>query len=296
MGTQETSAVYLFYGGFEMTTENNPNNNVRNYIKIVGILIKEFIVFWLIGALTTGIRFTDSILEQAFHAALFIFAIYTYIRWSMKKQGITLEECRITKFRCSVPDILRAIGIPLIISIGILIVAGGIRPTGIDLKDLAYLLLLGFIRSSVASGVTEELFFRGYLFKYIERKSNWKTAIFFSSLLFGLAHIIGTTSFIQSLLTFLGTASLGVLFAVMTYQHGTIWPSVFVHMVMNSKERLIGFDKSSSLFVFDFINIPVQTQLLICWGIVFIISTITTLIYLRKSRKTEKPMYIFPQL
>lgn len=270
-----------------MKTDNIPNNRFRKYAEIIWILIKSFIIFFLIGIVTTGFRLTDGILGQLFHTTLFIFAIYIFIRLSMKKKGITLEECRITKFRCSMSDILRAIGIPLIVIIGIVIIAGGIRPTGVDLKSLAYPSLLAFIRSGVGNSVSEELFFRGYLFKSIERKADWKAAVFFSSLLFGLAHIIGSTSIIYAVMIFLGTASLGALLAVITYKHGTIWPSVFVHMVMNSKERLVGFDKSSSIFVFDFVNTSMETQLIICWGIVSIISAIITLFYLQKLKKAE---------
>ncbi len=270
-----------------MTTDNIRKPSDKNYIEIIGILIKAKLIFWIIRRLTTDIRLIDGILGQLLHTALFILVIYTYIRQSVKKQGITLEECRITKFRCSKQDILRAIGIPLIISLGVLIVAGGMRPTEVDLNDLAYFSLSNFIWSSIASGVTEELFYRGYVFKSVETKSDWKSAVFFSSVLFGLGHIGGSITTMHAVSSFLGSASLGVLFAVMTYKHGTIWPSVLVHMVMNSKERLLGFYESSSLFVFDFENTPMEIQLIIAWIVCSIVSAITIWVYLQKSRKAE---------
>ncbi len=263
-----------------MTVDNPQKTTVKDYAKIIWLLIKAEIVFFSIR-LATNIRFIDGLFGELFHTALFVLVIFAYIRQSAKKQGLTLQECRITPFRCDKQDVLRAVGITIIVMSVIAIIAGEIRPTGIDSGNLVYISLLNFIQSSVGSGIGEELFFRGYLFKRVEEKSDWKVAVIFTSIFFGLGHILGGITPAHMFFSFVGSASLGALFSVMTYKHSTIWGSVLIHMCMNSKERLIGFSESSSLFVFDFVNIPIEVQSSIAWGVISVISFIFILIDLR---------------
>jgi len=270
-----------------MTTDTPQKTAVKDYAEILWLLIKAEIVFIIIR-LATSIRFTGGIFGGLFHTALFVLAIFWYIRQSAEKQGLTLQDCRITPFRCDKQDVLRAVGITIIMMSVIAMIAGGIRPTGIDSGDLVYISLLNFIQSSVESGIGEELFFRGYLFKRVEEKSNWKVAVIFTSIFFGLGHILGGITPAHMFFSFVGSASLGALFSVMTYKHGTIWGSVLIHMCMNSKERLIGFSESSSLFVFDFVNTPIEVQSSIAWGVISAISFIFILIDLRTLGKTSK--------
>jgi len=261
--------------------------NLKGYAEIIGLLIKAQIIF-LIIRLATNIRFIGGIFGELFHTTLFVLVIFVYIRQSAEKQGLTLQECRITPVRCNKQDVLRAVCIIITVTSGIAIIAGGIRATGIDPGNLAYISLLNFIQSSVGSGIGEKLFFRGYLFKRVEEKSNWKAAVILTSIFFGLGHIFGGITPAHMIFSFVGSASLGALFSVMTYKHGTIWSSVLIHMCMNSKERLIGFSESSSLFVFDFVNIPIEVQVSISWGVISIISLIVILIDLRTFGKTSR--------
>ena len=270
-----------------MMADNPQKATVSGYAEIIGFLIKAEIAFIIIR-LAASIRFTGGIFAELFHTALFVLVIFAYIRESAKRQGLTLQECRITPFRCNKQDVLRAVGIITIVMSVIAIIAGGIRPTGIDPSNLAYISLLNFIQSSVGSGIGEELFFRGYLFKRVEEKSNWKAAVILTSIFFGLGHIFGGITPAHMFFSFVGSASLGALFSVMTYKHGTIWSSVLIHMCMNSKERLIGFSESSSLFVFDFVNIPIEVQSSIAWGVISLVSVIVILIDLRTLGITNK--------
>ena len=79
--------------------------------------------------------------------------------------------------------------------------------------------------------LTEELFFRGVLLRTLA-KSNQRFAIFASAFFFGLVH--GNLQ--QFILAFL----LGIFLAHITIKHGSIIPSVIVHMFINIVSSIIG--------------------------------------------------------
>lgn len=79
--------------------------------------------------------------------------------------------------------------------------------------------------------LTEELFFRGVLLRTLA-KSNQRFAIFASAFFFGLVH--GNLQ--QFIIAFL----LGIFLAHITIKHGSIIPSVTVHMFINIVTSIIG--------------------------------------------------------
>ncbi len=83
----------------------------------------------------------------------------------------------------------------------------------------------------ILAPITEELFFRGVLLRTLA-KSNQRFAIFASAFFFGLVH--GNLQ--QFILAFL----IGIFLAHITIKHGSIIPSVIVHMFINSVSTLIG--------------------------------------------------------
>ncbi len=81
------------------------------------------------------------------------------------------------------------------------------------------------IYTCVVAPVTEELFFRGMLLHCFS-KANQRFAVFFSALFFGLAH--------ANLPQFTLAFTLGLFLAHITLIHGSIVPSIVVHVFVNS--------------------------------------------------------------
>ena len=81
------------------------------------------------------------------------------------------------------------------------------------------------IYACIMAPVTEELFFRGMLLRVFS-KANQRFAVFATAFFFGLAH----GNLPQFSLAFL----LGIFLAHMTLKHGSIIPSIIVHMFINS--------------------------------------------------------------
>ncbi|MBQ9894344.1 MAG: CPBP family intramembrane metalloprotease [Ruminococcus sp.] len=94
---------------------------------------------------------------------------------------------------------------------------------------------LGFVISIVytciIAPVTEEFFFRGMLLKVFS-KANQRFAVFATAVFFGLAH----GNLPQFLLAFL----LGIFLAHITLKHGSIIPSIVVHIFVNTFVTVMG--------------------------------------------------------
>jgi len=73
---------------------------------------------------------------------------------------------------------------------------------------------------------TEELFFRGFLFKGLREKYGWVNALMFSSIIFALFH--------GQLATLLPTFMLGALFAYMFQKTGSVLPGMLLHFSINA--------------------------------------------------------------
>ena len=86
--------------------------------------------------------------------------------------------------------------------------------------------LILLIGGAVVAPFVEEVFFRGFIFPGLRNRWSWQVAAVLSAGLFSLAHIIPTS--------FLPIFILGLIFAFLYQISGSIWPSVFMHMLTNS--------------------------------------------------------------
>lgn len=95
--------------------------------------------------------------------------------------------------------------------------------------------ILFYILTMFCVGFLEELLFRGFLFRMIE-KENVNCAIIISSLTFGLGHIINLingASLIPTLIQICYAVVLGYLFVTIFHKGGSIYPCCISHAVIN---------------------------------------------------------------
>ena len=96
--------------------------------------------------------------------------------------------------------------------------------------------ILFYILTMFCVGFLEELLFRGFLFRMIE-KENVNCAIIISSLTFGLGHIINLingASLIPTLIQICYAVVLGYLFVTIFHKGGSIYPCCISHAVINA--------------------------------------------------------------
>ncbi len=85
---------------------------------------------------------------------------------------------------------------------------------------------LNLLMLAITPAICEELFFRGYLQRQLERRLGAATGIVFSGLLFGLFHFR---------LSELGAlTALGIFLAYLTWRTGSLWPAILVHFANNA--------------------------------------------------------------
>jgi membrane protease YdiL (CAAX protease family) len=122
-------------------------------------------------------------------------------------------------------------------------------------------------------GFIEEIIFRGFLFKMME-KENVKSAIVVSAITFGIGHIINLfngADLIPTLLQICYATSIGFLFVIIFYKSKSLVPCIITHSVVNA------------LSIFNSENqgtIPITSVFLIIAPLVY-------LVYINKTVKEE---------
>ncbi|MBP3589651.1 MAG: CPBP family intramembrane metalloprotease [Muribaculaceae bacterium] len=93
-----------------------------------------------------------------------------------------------------------------------------------------------YILSMIGVGITEEIIFRGLLFRALAR-DNLKTAVIVSSVTFGVGHIVNLLSgapLLSTLLQIVYASAAGLLFTVILLKSGSLLPCILSHCVINS--------------------------------------------------------------
>lgn len=94
-------------------------------------------------------------------------------------------------------------------------------------------------------GFIEEIIFRGFLFKMME-KDNVKSAMIVSAITFGMGHIVNLLNgadVVPTLMQLCYAASLGFLFVMIFYKSKSLIPCIIAHAVINSLSIFNGENK-----------------------------------------------------
>lgn len=100
-----------------------------------------------------------------------------------------------------------------------------------------------------AVGYTEELLFRGFLFRSLA-KGNMKFAIFLASLTFGAGHLLNLTTggeLYSTLLQFAYATAIGFLYTVICWRGGSLIPCMLSHSFFNASS--VFFTQSDNFFI-----------------------------------------------
>ncbi len=92
------------------------------------------------------------------------------------------------------------------------------------------------ILSMINVGFIEEIIFRGFLFKMIE-KDNVKRAIIISAITFGIGHIVNLINgadLVPTLIQICYAVSIGFLFVTIFYKSKSIIPCIITHSLINA--------------------------------------------------------------
>lgn len=127
--------------------------------------------------------------------------------------------------------------------------------------------IIFYILTMINVGFIEEIIFRGFLFKAME-KDNVNKAIIISAVTFGIGHIINLINgadFIPTLIQIIYAIALGFLFVIIFYKSKSLMPSILTHSLINSLS-IFGVKSNSSLYIIPMFLIIIS----ICYSIYII--------------------------
>ena len=154
--------------------------------------------------------------------------------------------------------------IPLIIIISANL-WGGININNEPLKILFHILTMFNI------GFIEEIIFRGFLFKMME-KSGVKSAIIVSSITFGIGHIVNLlngANLIPTLIQICYAISIGFLFVIIFYKSKSLLPCIITHALFNGLSIL----NNDYTIVSEYI-VPIFLIIMPIWYAIYIIKKV----------------------
>ncbi|MBQ7850567.1 MAG: CPBP family intramembrane metalloprotease [Clostridia bacterium] len=105
---------------------------------------------------------------------------------------------------------------------------------GVGLTAPLVLTLLMMANKAVA-GYVEEIIFRGFLFRAME-KSGVRSAVIVSGVTFGVGHIVNLANTEDTLGVLLQVAYavvIGLMFTLIVWKGGSLWPCILSHMFVN---------------------------------------------------------------
>lgn len=141
------------------------------------------------------------------------------------RNGLT-EKFGLCGFRGSVKGFLWFIPLILISCVNLI--------NGIGLTATLAVSLLMMANKAIA-GYLEEIIFRGFLFRGME-KNNLRSALIVSAVTFGAGHIVNlanTDDTFGVLLQVCYAIAIGFLYTVIVYKGGSLWPCITSHMFVN---------------------------------------------------------------
>lgn len=217
-------------------------------IDVTWIVLRTVAGFAAIRLITKAIRFFSGIYSDLISVTWFTCWIFLCVRGWAKAEGYTLEKCRITRFLLSWKDVCFVVGFLGIRNWLIALTLEDISVSGLSLADAITMYLGKILNNGIGSGLNEELVFRGYLLKSLEDKVGIIKSMIIVSAVFGIAHLLnGGMTPRMMLWIVIGTASLGVMFAAVTYYTGSIWRAVITHACCNLNSIVVGFEEGKSL-------------------------------------------------
>lgn len=148
--------------------------------------------------------------------------------------GVTLADCRITRYRVKPLWAAAAFLMPAISVVGLLMTSGHWDNTKMDGAQLADSITTSVFVAGLAVGAVEEAVFRGVVMKALEMRWNKAVAVIMPSAAFGAAHALnGKLSLVSFIQLLVAGSIVGILFSLVTYESGSIWSAAFMHAVWN---------------------------------------------------------------
>ena len=210
---------------------------------VLAIPVALFAASFLVDApedLTTGEIVVGLVSTLVFKDALFIGLVAAFALWRYRLGWQGLGVRPFDRSLWWLPVVAAAAALVSVIVYSALLVGLGFdqpeqREVQTFFESNAALPLTGFALVIMAP-LSEEIFFRGFIFPGLMRPLGLAGGMVASGILFGAFHITGSDT-VALLLPF---SAIGALFCWLYYRTGSLWPSIITHLLFNSVGFAVG--------------------------------------------------------
>lgn len=168
-----------------------------------------------------------------FHLLIVLMTFLIFTAWITKITKSSLKSFRITKpnFNLSAT----ALGL---LGIGFIYIMFTVFTQGYwEINKHILNMIIVIIITSLATSISEELFFRGFMMGLIEKKTNIYYGLIISSFIFSLVHLMsGQYDFKNVILITIGLFIAGIFYGLVTIYYNTIWTSITIHFLFDATQ------------------------------------------------------------
>ncbi len=161
--------------------------------------------------------------------------IFTYLLFWLYTTKILHLKMRDFRITCSIKKwaVLYAIILPSFVIICYLVI-GSLTVTGLNVGEITVAVIYSVV-TALKAGILEEMLFRGYIMKLLEKRWNKSLAVLLPSFLFSLLHIPSMEVFSVAgvLLLVISGTLVGVMFSLIAYKGDSISNSSLFHAIWN---------------------------------------------------------------
>ena len=210
---------------------------------VLAIPVALFASSFLVDApddLTTGEIVVVLVTNLVFKDALFIGLVAAFAVWRYRLgwQGLGLRP--FDRSLWWLPVVAAAAALVTVIVYGYILLGLGFdapEQTAVQaLFDSNIALPLTGFALVIMTPLSEEIFFRGFIFPGLIRPLGLAGAMLATGVLFGAVHITGS----DTVAIALPFSAIGALFCWLYYRTGSLWPSIITHLLFNSVGFAVG--------------------------------------------------------
>ena len=185
-----------------------------------------FIGIYIVGA-SLGDALSDVVKISKLFSFLFLFALSLVLFFWIKKNNL-MEKYGLCKPKYNAKNFL--FYLPLLVLVSVNFWFGA--TLNYNLWDCIFNVL-----AMLCVGFVEEIIFRGFLFRALE-KDNVKTAVIVSSVTFGVGHLVnllsgGLDNLLPNVCQVFYATAVGFLFVIMFYKGGSLIACILTHSLVN---------------------------------------------------------------
>lgn len=207
-------------------------------LKNIGVIALAIFVF-LVGQLVQGLfyKFFSDYYLKIIIPCIARIIVTVVLAWIVSSKILKLspEELGIKYKKIDIRLVILSVVLPLAVLVFYAFVLPGKAYVAKEGKLVASI-VSGFFEVGISAGITEEVVFRGMIFRYMKKTLGVKPAIIIPAVLFASVHIMNMQTFdlTDLILLLLAGSSVAVMFTSMALKSGTIYPGALAHTMWNT--------------------------------------------------------------